>query len=214
MINAADLVFDLDGTICDPFLGIYRSINFALEHHGIAETSESAVAKLIGPPLDEGFRLLLPEANDETIRSLVHKYRERYAQVGFSENSLYAGIAEELENLADLGLTLGVCTSKRVDFAEKILQLFGLREYFSFVDGGDVGIKKSKQLAALLEANLVNGSSIMIGDRDVDILSAHANGLRSAGVLWGYGSEAELVDAGAQVLLSSPSELSTLADSG
>ncbi len=93
-------------------------------------------------------------------------------------------------------LTLGVCTSKRKDFAERILDLFELSNYFHFVDGGvdggDIGIEKSSQLKGLLEEQQINHNSLMIGDREVDIIAAHNNQLEAAGVLWGHGPYSEL----------------------
>ena len=210
MRKTADLVFDLDGTISDPLTGIHRSINFALNFHALDQVPEATVGGLIGPPLDEAFRALVPAADDRLIGALISRYRERYAEVGFAENSIYDGVREALRNLSDRGLTLGVCTSKREDFAERILEMFGIRSHFSFVDGGDVAIKKRQQLEALLSAGLVDRSTRMIGDRAVDILAASTNGLLSVGVLWGYGSESELREAGANVLLSEARELSQL----
>jgi len=210
MRKTADLVFDLDGTISDPLTGIHRSINFALNFHALDQVPEATVGGLIGPPLDEAFRALVPAADDRLIGALISRYRERYAEVGFAENSIYDGVREALRNLSDRGLTLGVCTSKREDFAERILEMFGIRSHFSFVDGGDVAIKKRQQLEALLSAGLVDRTTRMIGDRAVDILAARTNGLLSVGVLWGYGSESELREAGANVLLSEARELSQL----
>jgi phosphoglycolate phosphatase len=184
MRQAAELVFDLDGTISDPLVGIHRSINFALTSQGLQEAQQTAVAALIGPPLDDAFRSLVSGLDERQIPALVSKYRERYAQVGFAENTLYEGIAETLVRLSDSGFTLGVCTSKRSDFAEKILELFGIRRHFAFVNGGDVGVRKAQQLEALVDAGLVRTSARMIGDRAVDILAARANGLSSIGVLW------------------------------
>lgn len=208
MRKTADLVFDLDGTISDPLKGIHRSVNFSLDAHGLDRVPENAVASLVGPPLDELFRALVPGADDSQIESLVVKYRERYAEVGYAENSIYQGVPEALEELSGHDLMLGVCTSKREDFAVRILEMFGIRHHFLFVDGGDVGIKKQQQLCALLSAGLVNESSRMIGDRAVDVLAAAANGMSALGVLWGYGSEHELREAGAKVLLTEVSELS------
>lgn len=91
---------------------------------------------------------------------------------------------------------MGVCTSKRTDFAEKILEMFGLWDCFSFVSGGDVGIRKADQLGGLLRDGLIDRTAVMIGDRAVDILASRDNGLFSAGVLWGYGSRDELESAG------------------
>jgi phosphoglycolate phosphatase len=95
---------------------------------------------------------------------------------------------------------MGVCTSKRVDFAEQILKMFGLRAHFRFVNGGEVGIHKWQQIEGLLARRAVTPSSIMVGDRAVDLIAAHRNGLQSAGMLWGHGSRAELEQEGPRYL--------------
>ena len=105
---------------------------------------------------------------------------------------------------------MGVCTSKRRDFAEKILAMFGMLTHFRFVDGGDIGIEKREQLAGLLQSTAIDRAAVMIGDRAVDISSAKANGLRSAGVLWGFGDLPELQGAGADVILRGTNELAQL----
>ncbi len=111
------------------------------------------------------------------------------------------------QQLRERGVTLGVCTTKRVDFAEQILALFGLREHFAFVSGGDIGVRKADQLRSLRAAGALGEAATMIGDRDIDILAAHANGLRAVGVLWGHGSAAELLAARPHLLLGAPGEL-------
>jgi len=210
MHRPVDLVFDLDGTISDPLVGFHRSMNFALTAHGFESLDQDSLAAFVGPPLDETFRALIPGIDDQMMGSLVSKYRERYADVGFAECVMYAGVSEVLASLVEAGRTLGVCTSKRVDFAEKILALFGIRTLFSFVDGGDLGVRKAQQLAGLVRAGRVRSSSRMIGDRAIDILAARMSGLLSVGVLWGYGSASELQAAGADVLVSNARELSSV----
>lgn len=207
---ASTLIFDLDGTISDPSQGIGRCFAYALEAHGLEPVSDEQVTSAIGPPLDESFRGFCPGADEATILSLVAKYRERYGEVGYAENRLYPGVESVLQALSSGGTPLAVCTSKRADFAKKILAMFGLLSLFRFVDGGDVGIGKGDQLAALLERREIDRSSIMIGDRAVDVAAAKANGLRSVGVLWGFGGERELREAGPETLLRSTSELAGL----
>ena len=201
------LVFDLDGTLSDPAVGIGRSINYALTHFGYPTISVDDVSRYIGPPLDVSFAAITGSASAEHVAELVFKYRERYADVGYSENLLYAGIPEALDALATAGVPMGLCTSKRVDFAESILQLFSLRQYFQFLSGGDIGVPKQHQLATLLAQQQISPTSIMVGDRAVDVESAKANGLQSVGVLWGHGSEEELTRAGPLRLLASPHQL-------
>lgn len=210
MRNIGTLIFDLDGTISDPSLGIYRCLNHSLRFHGFPEVSADIVNAEIGPPLDETFIKLCPELEQKTVASLVSKYRERYAEVGYAENRLYDGVSESLQELADRGVRMGICTSKRKDFAERILSLFGMISYFDFVDGGDIGIKKREQLFRLLQSGTIDQTAIMIGDREIDILAAKDNGLRCIGVLWGFGDIQELTAAGADVILYQPKDLAQL----
>jgi phosphoglycolate phosphatase len=206
------LIFDLDGTISDPSVGIWRSINYALTSFDYASVPQDSISAYIGPPIDVSFRQLTQSQSEEHILALVAKFRERYADIGYSENSLYPGIDKALGQLVDAGSRLGLCTSKRVDFAERILSMFGLRSHFEFLSGGEVGISKAAQLTELLADGLAAPGSTMIGDRAIDILAGKANSLRSVGVLWGHGSEGELVTAGADQVLSDPLELSVLAN--
>jgi phosphoglycolate phosphatase len=204
------IVFDLDGTLTDPAVGIAASLNYSLFHHNYPERTAAELSQYIGPPLDQAFIHLTGSSDQRHIHSLVAKYRERYSTIGYAENRLYDGIPPVLQSLAASGIKLGVCTSKRADFAEKILALFHLRQHFAFVHGGDIGITKDQQLASLLRDGLVSARSIMVGDRAVDLASAHQNGLASAGVLWGYGSTAELSAENPRHLFHSPSELLVL----
>ena len=204
------IVFDLDGTISDPKDGIVRSINYALAKHGLAVRSEQELQRYIGPPLDSTFKELSNSSDSKLILSLVAKYRERYSEVGFSENKLYEGVVSSLESL-NKHTPLAVCTSKRADFAERILTLFEIRHLFEFVNGGDVGITKVAQLSDLRSAGTIGSGSIMVGDRNVDLIAAHRNGLKSVGVLWGYGDYEELSFEQPSMILQSPSELIKIA---
>lgn len=205
--KCSTLVLDLDGTISDPSLGIVRCFNHALQSHGFVALSSEEISKEIGPPLDETFVKLAPDVSSSDVDELVATYRERYSDIGYAENTLYAGIPDALDQLRNSNISIGVCTSKRRDFAEKSLKLFGLLDYFSFVNGGDIGIAKESQLAGLLKAQTIDSGAIMVGDRSVDIQSAQSNGLRSIGVLWGFGEYAEISGANPSYILESVEEL-------
>lgn len=208
-------LFDLDGTLSDPMDGFVRSLNYALEHRGHELIEPSAAGRFVGPPLDSTFRALIGEgigkgigdARESEVTALVSKYRERYTDVGYTENVLYPGIPESLEHLSAAGASMAVCTSKRVDYAEKILRMHGIDHHFRFADGGDVGIQKWQQIEALIADGRVGGSAIMIGDRAVDLIAGHRNGLHAGGVLWGYGSRAELESESPECLFETPGDL-------
>lgn len=208
MTSRYDLVvFDLDGTLSDPIEGIARSLNFALTAHGYEARPHGELAHHIGPPLDDAFAALVPAAHPEEIASLVGKYRERYADVGYAENVLYPPIPDVLAGLADAGVPMGVCTVKRRDFAIAILELFEIKDHFRFVDGGDVGRQKWQQMEALRDAGVVTARSVMVGDRAGDLIAAHRNGMASFGALWGYGSTEELAAESPRALLDHPTQI-------
>lgn len=202
------LVFDLDGTISNNRDGIVRSINYALVKNGWDERDETELESFIGPPLDQSFSILVNSRDRVVVESLVNAYRDRYSDVGFSENVLYGGVRKTLEALSNLpGLTLGVCTSKRRDFAEQIIKMFGLYDMFAFISGGVSGCDKSRQLGALIDAGTINSRSVMIGDRSFDLVAARDNRIDSAGVLWGFGSRSELMQHDPTHLFSEPKDL-------
>lgn len=206
------LVFDLDGTLSDPKEGILHATNYALAAYGYAPVPPDTVEVYIGPPLDFAFKQITGSEDEAHIAALIVKYREAYARTGYAENTLYPGIASVLETLSQAKVKLAVCTSKRVDFAVLILKLHRIRHHFTFVDGGDVGIPKYRQLHELIKKGVLSEKAVMIGDRDVDLVAARRNGLASAGVLWGYGSRQELTRENPTYLFEKPSQLIELTE--
>lgn len=200
------LIFDLDGTISDPFVGIERSINYALESLCYDPVDPARVRPLIGPPLTDIFEHLLGPLADRDMQRLVDRYRERYATVGYAENVIYDEIPDTVSRLAEYGYRLGVCTSKRVDYAKRIIEMFGLGAHFSFVNGS-AGIEKRRQIESLVANGLSAKMAIMIGDRAIDIVAGKSNAMASAGVLWGFGERNELEDAAPDYIFETPADL-------
>jgi phosphoglycolate phosphatase len=204
------LLLDLDGTLTDSKPGIFASIRHALNALGIESPPDEVLSPLIGPPTREAFRILLPSADDAYVERAVALYRERFGMVGLFENSVYPGIPEALESLRAAGFRLWVVTSKPRVYAERVVDHFGLRAAFERVQGPELQVERTKAdliAQVLAEANLAPGETWMIGDRSHDVVGAKKNGVRSAGVLWGYGTEQELRAAGADVVLASVADL-------
>ena len=203
------LIFDLDGTLTDPLTGIVRCMNYALSSHDYQVKSEQEIKPYIGPPLEIAMRELSGSTDKTHIKKLVATYRERYGELGFRENLVYDGIFELLDTLKGQGFRMGICTSKFEKYAIKVLEEFKLNKYFTFVSGSAaLETTKSDQLRELLDTKIVLDSSLMIGDRYIDLTSAHEAGLRSAGVLWGYGSLEELTTEAPTFIAESPAHLS------
>ena len=210
-MSSISYVFDLDGTISDPKVGMARSINFALTSHNFDSVDEEDIGRLIGLPLDQMYRKFCGVTDKSLINTLVEKYREHFWEIGYLENTLYPEVEPSLNYLHSQSTArLGICTSKPPGIATKILQMFGLDRLFDFISGGDVGIEKHQQLQGLLKDGVIDSSAMMIGDRFVDVRAAHQNHLRSVAVLWGYGSRSELENEQPNYFLESPRQIREL----
>lgn len=203
------ICLDLDGTLTDPRIGITRSIRYAMEKLGRPVPDGDDLTWCIGPPLLESFEQLLGDAGDA--RTALAAYRERFSDVGIFENAGYGGVREALEALEAAGTRLFVATSKPTVYAKRIIEYFDLAPYFDTVCGSELdGTRSDKTdlLSWLLrEKQLDASSTIMVGDRRHDIIGARNNGIAAVGVLYGFGTKAELIEAGARRLLESPGDM-------
>ena len=195
------LLFDLDGTITDSETGITRCVAYALNYFGIQVNDLRELSPFIGPPLLDSFKDFY-NFTDEQATVAVAKYRERFADKGILENELYPGIEELLADAQKNGKTVILATSKPEIFAKRILDHFGLSDYFSFVAGSGLDGSlhtKTDVINYILQSNQITNleSVVMIGDRKHDIIGAKNVGIDSIGVLYGFGDYKELSDAGA-----------------
>ena len=209
-------LFDLDGTLTDPAIGITNSVMHALEKYNIRVKDRSELYPFIGPPLTDSFRKYFGFTEEQANQAVVY-YREYFRDTGIFENKVYDGIPELLAELKKRGCKVALATSKPYEFAVRILKHFQLYDYFDFFGAATMDgriTKKADVIAVLLRelGNADKSEMLMIGDRDQDIAGAKANGLRSAGVLWGYGSEEELTGAGADYLAAKPEDLLILTE--
>jgi phosphoglycolate phosphatase len=209
------VLFDLDGTLTDPREGITRSIAYALERMGHEPPPPEDLVFAIGPPLRASLaRLIGNESRDAVERTLAH-YRERFGDIGLFENAVYDGVPDALVALRAAGLPLYVATSKPRVYAERIVRHFSLDAHFVAVHGCELdGTREDKHdlIAHLLAHHGIRPeAAVMVGDRGVDMRAARHHGAGAVGVLWGYGSRDELLQAGAQTLLDTPGDLLGLA---
>ena len=212
------ILFDLDGTLTDPKEGITSAFAYALRQFGI-EADPDTLTSVIGPPLRDSF-MELYGFDEQQAAEAIRQYRVYFADRGWAENVPYPGIHELLERLQSEGKRLIVATSKPEEFTLRIMDHFGLAPYFSLLcgapmDESDGGKKENVIAAALRRAGVADTDGVvMVGDRRYDILGAHKNNLPAIGVLYGYGSRAELADAGADYITESVQSLDTLLHQG
>lgn len=210
MSAVRDVFFDLDGTLVDSRVGITRSINHALDALGEPQRSADDLLWCIGPPLRQAFVSLVGEGRaDDGVRL----YRERYADIGVLEKTVYDGVPALLAELNAQGLTLHIASSKARVFVERVLKHFELWDRFDGVFGSELdgtrGDKPSLLAYALEQTKADAATSIMVGDRRHDVEGAQANGMPSIGVLYGFGSREELELAGADSLALAPTAVVT-----
>lgn len=210
-MTVTHLLIDLDGTISDSHQGIARSLQFAFAETGYDPPSDDRVREVIGPPFEASLPTLGVPTHD--IARVIRKYRERYNDVGLFENVLYDGIVDMLRTLRAAGITLTLATAKPERAARRITAHFGLSDLFTFEAGaaGNLGERRTKAQVityALQELGIEAGAHVlMLGDRDHDVEGARHNEIGCIGVTWGFGSERELTEAGAAVIVNTPADV-------
>ncbi len=203
------LLLDLDGTLVDPAPGIIGSCRYALQRMGAPASEDQDLSWIIGPPLRGTLAQLLGGRGEP--EAAVRHYRERYAEWGLYQASPYPGIREVLQQRAVEGTQFILCTAKAAVFARQVVEHFGFAPLLSAVYGPELDgtfDDKGDLIAHLLETEALDpGDVCMVGDREHDVRAAARHGIPTVGVLWGYGSRAELESAGAEVIIEAPADL-------
>jgi phosphoglycolate phosphatase len=206
------VLLDLDGTISDSSLGIGRSLVYAFTRCGYEPPTAAQIHNSIGPPFELTFPTLGVPPHD--VERVIDTYRERYEDVGLFENDVYPGVAEMLDGLRSVGLTLALATAKPQHTAVRIIEHFGFTDLFEFQAGATTEVgggrrTKADVITYALTQLGVEASPgiVMVGDRSHDVEGALLNGIDCIGVSWGFGSHDELHGAGAVVVVDTPAEV-------
>ena len=196
------LLWDIDGTLTDPAVGITTATQLALHRCGIEVEDRQSLCKFIGPPLMDSFRDFY--------------FREYYNVRGLFENVMYDGIDRLLDRLTEAGYKLYVATSKPDPIARQVLEHFDLARRFLFI-GADtpehLRPNKAAVVRYVIQSNHLEGElerTVMIGDRKHDVMGARAAGIDCIGVLYGYGSAEEMREYGATATVQDVASLGRL----
>lgn len=205
------VLFDLDGTITDPFDGITASIIYALDKFGISVPDRKELAAFIGPPLVDSFSKYYGFSHGCSLAAVGY-YREYYGKKGIFECTLYDGITDLFHKLKDSGVKVIIATSKPEHFAIKLMEHFALDDCFVSICGATMDEKRTNKDEVIRYALDRNGITdtdecIMVGDRKYDVLGAKATGIKSVGVLYGYGSREEMDAANPDFIAETVAEL-------
>lgn len=211
MKNKEIIFFDLDGTIVDSKPGIIESVKFALNHFGIEEKDEEKLNLFIGPPLFDAFSKYY-NMDKEDADLAVEKYRENYnGNKAVLKFSVYEGVEEVLKELKKAGKTICLATAKPLKFAEIILKEAGLYDYFDIVNGASFDESKRTKSAVIKDTiekgNFEKKKILMVGDRENDVTGALKNDIDVLGVLYGYGDEKELKEAGCNLIAETTKDI-------
>lgn len=205
------VLFDLDGTLVNPRVGITTSIRFAMAELQRPLPPETNIDWCIGPPLQHLFTKLLGSDDPDLIAQAITAFRQRYGNIGLFEAELYPGILECLNNLKATELTLYIATSKAAVYARRIVDHFGLDDYFVKVYGSELDGRlsdKSDLIRHILIQEKLNSAQVMmIGDRKHDIVGAQNNGVKVTAVTYGFGSLDELLPANADYYINKPAQI-------
>jgi phosphoglycolate phosphatase len=207
------VLFDLDGTLTDPYLGITHSVQYALGKFHITEENSDKLKLFIGPPLEKSFIEYYGfTANDA--KKAVEYYREYFSEKGVYENKLYTGIDCVLQTLTSKNITCLIATSKLEKYAIQVVRNFAIDVYFKHVTGSSADgslSEKTDIIQRIMETyKPEREKTIMVGDRKYDITGARENGIDSIGVLYGYGTKEEIEEARPTYICKSVEELPEL----
>jgi phosphoglycolate phosphatase len=199
-------LFDCDGTLIDSQHDIVEAMNRTFQAVKLDPPPRAQVLSIIGLSLPFAMARLLPHTDEAFHHHLSDKYREAFRAMrqanGVSE-PLYPGVAKLIHDLHDKGWMLGVATGKSDRGLNLCLTKHGLIDRFATLQTADRHPSKPHPAmahAAIVEADASPETTVMIGDTSFDIQMAQNAGIRSIGVTWGYHSEAELREAGANAV--------------
>ncbi|KRN29026.1 haloacid dehalogenase domain-containing protein hydrolase [Lactobacillus selangorensis] len=204
------LFFDLDGTIVDSNHGIMQALRHTVDEMGWAPLSDADYHFWIGPPLGESIQRFYQISDQETINEAIQIFNSYYYKHGMYEAHVYNGITQVLNELHDK-YPIYVATSKPEKIAEQMLDHFDMLQYLKGVYGSERGAIWDRSFDVLGNAfeqtKIVPQESIMIGDRQTDMLGAQQKQMRRIGVLYGFGTKTELLESGAQALAALPKDI-------
>ena len=209
-------IFDLDGTLIDSLADIAESINRMLDARGYPRCEQEVFKQMVGDGMEKLVERALPEGarSEELIKICVEEYRAHYDTLWNAQTRPYAGIVEMLTTLKARGMKLGVISNKAHRFTVPMTEHFFGSDVFDHILGQRAEVPRkpapdgAHEMAAFL--CLKTDEMAYVGDSGIDMQFAKSSGMRAVGVRWGFRSEAELLECGADALVSSPAELFNL----
>ncbi|MCI1985178.1 MAG: HAD hydrolase-like protein [Lactobacillus sp.] len=208
----AQLFFDFDGTIADSEPGILHSIKYMVAKMQLPALSDPQYRTFIGPALNASLKRYYPQLSPAEIKQAILYYQELYSREAIFEVALYPGIKQALTTLQRSGYQLNIASAKPEPMVARLVAHFELGHFFNGIYGATLDESVRSTKAAVLAYGLAQSgadrqTSVMIGDRDTDMLGGYENHVPTLGVTYGFGDWQELTQAHASAVITSPSEL-------
>ena len=209
------ILFDFDGTVADTAPGVLGCTREALAAMRYPVPEEATLRLFLGPPINWAMRELA-HVKEEDVEQAVEEFRSRYRAGGMFDCTVFPGVKELLSELREAGHTVAIVSAKPEPFVKQITERLGIRDLFDTIAGAPMDERladKANNIRRAMEATGFSGRPeevVMVGDRKYDIEGAKTCGVRSVGVLYGYGSREELETAGADVLAATAEEIKDL----
>lgn len=212
-----NILFDLDGTLTDPKVGITTCVQYALKGMGIEEPDLDKLTPFIGPPLKDSFMNFYGLDSDQA-EEAIRLYRERFTDIGLYENEIYPGIPQMLHALKAKGKRLAISSSKPTVYVERILEHFDIHKYFDVIVGSELDGRRTDKREVVEEAlaQLLKGEKkphqevVIVGDRKFDVEGGQAHDITTVAVAYGYGPMEELKEAKPEFIVRTVEELQKL----
>ncbi len=191
------VLFDLDGTLVDSYGALAEAVNHARRSAGLKELSEERIRDCVGDGVERLLQRVFEEA--EVSSEIVNAFESRYDEVCCAESKVLADVGATLDELAELGIEMAVCTNKPTVFSKKILDFLDLSRHFRAIVGPDLaGARKpdAKHLAVTMQSVQCGaGETLFVGDMPIDVRAARNSGIDVAVVATGSSTREQLVAA-------------------
>lgn len=203
-------IFDLDGTLADTLADLADATNYGLSKLSYPIHPYESYKLFVGNGVQKLCYRALPDSNKDDADKLLSLFTEYYKEHFLDKTSLYPGIHDALTTLAENGVSLAVATNKPHEFAVEIVKKLLPEFKFTKVLGGCSERPKKPDPQIIYDILLESPSDhkvFMIGDSNVDILTAKNAGISSIGCTWGFRSRQELLDADADYIAVTASDI-------
>ena len=210
------IIFDLDGTLADTIPAITEGINRAMRRLGYPERSEEEIRSFINHGARHLIRCAIPREywdDDKAIDHALEVYNQSYGEVVLLTDRTYDGMRELVEKL-HTSYKIGVLSNKQDIYVKQLSHVLLGDENYDAAQGVAPGhpTKPHPYLPQKIAADLgvATEDCIMIGDSDIDLLTAEGAGMAHIAVAWGFRSEEFLLEKGAKNIAHNPQELEAL----